>query len=461
MHKKLIALAVAALLAGCAHGPAERAPDIVPPAAWTLASGDVKPDWSGLLDATLADLQDRALTANRDIAQAAQRWQQARLLQQQGELRLVPSAGLNFSASRPVETQSSTRNVDIGGGVIVPVTTSTGWSRSYGSSVGLGYELDLWDRLAQSQVAQRAQTEIARTDIDAARLSIRSQVADAYWSLAALRAQRPLAEAQLALTRETLELTRARVREGKLLPIEIDKIALTVQAAENRLADNAADSVLQRHRLALLLAEPLPGPAPDAVLPAAAPPQWRLADPADVLARRPDVQRARLAVDAALAGLRAREAERYPRLSFSASLGAGGAQVRDWFANPALSLGANLAIPLIDWRRLALQRDGARSDLELAALSLRDALDKAQADIETQRIEAQRLAEQLAANAGRLREATENERLATLRYEVGTISRADWLQVKSARLDAEQGSIQLRLQQWQRQALLFKALGGA
>ncbi|RZJ13455.1 MAG: TolC family protein [Rubrivivax sp.] len=462
MKTRLTLFALAAtLLTGCAHGPMDDGPEVAPPAAWSLAGGDVTPDWAGLLDPTLAELQDRALKANRDIAQASLRWQQARLLQEQSELRWMPSAGLNLSASRPLESEGGSRNIDVGGGVLVPVTTSTGWRRSYGASVGLNYELDLWDRLAQGQAAQRARTEAARTDIDTARLSIRSQVADAYWSLAALRALRPLIEAQLAITRETLELTRIRVREGKLLPIEVDKIAVTVQQAENRLADNAADSLLQRQRLALMLAEPLPGPAPDAVLPDAEPPRWRLADPADVLARRPDVQRARLNVDAALATLRVREAERYPQLSFSGSLGGGGAHVRDWLANPAISLGANLAIPLIDWQRLALQRDGARSDLELAALALRDTLHKAQADIESQHIETQRLAQQLAANASRLREATETERLAALRYEVGAVARADWLQLRSAQLDAQQARIQLRLRQWQVQAQLFKALGGA
>ena len=80
----------------------------------------------------------------------------------------------------------------------MPVTTSTGWSRSYGASLGVGYELDLWDRLGQATDAQHAQAEAARTDIAAARLLIRSQVAEAYWTLAAIRAQQPLAEAQLA-----------------------------------------------------------------------------------------------------------------------------------------------------------------------------------------------------------------------------------------------------------------------
>lgn len=457
---KLHLLLLSLLLAGCAQAPALREPDVALSAAWAMNGGDTTPDWAGLLDPTLADLQARALAVNRDILLAAQRWKQAQLLAEQSALRWQPSAGLSANASRPVQTQSSTRNVDIGG-VTVPVTTATGWSRSYGASLGLGYELDLWDRLGRADAAQRAQAEAARTDIEAARLLLRSQVAEAYWTLAAIRAQQPLAEAQVALTRETLDLTRLRVREGKLLPIEVDKIAANLQAAESRLADLAADARLQRQTLALLLDEPLPGPSPEAALPTGAPPHWRLADPADVLARRPDVQRARLGVDAALARLRASEADRYPRLSFSASLSTGGTQARDWLAQPLANFGANLAVPLIDWKRLELQRDSARSELDTAALTLRDTLLKALADIEAQRIEAERMAQQFAANAGQLKETTQNERLAALRYEVGAISRADWLQTRSALLDAEQGRIRLRLQQWLRQAALFKALGGA
>lgn len=460
MKLTAITLATALLLAGCALGPTVKAPEVATPVAWSLASGDATPDWAGLLDPQLAALQARALEANRDIARAAYSWRQAELLAEQSALRWLPSAGVSANASRPLETQSSTRNVDIGG-VTVPVTTSTGWSRSYGASVGIGYELDLWDRLAQTTAAQRAQAEAARTDIAAARLLIRSQVAEAYWTLAAIRAQRPLAEDQLALTRETLELTRARVREGKLLPIELDKIAVNVQAAETRLADLAADQLLQRQRLALLLDEALPGPSPEAALPGNAPPRWRLAEPADVLAQRPDVQRARLGVDTALARLRVSEAERYPRLSFSAGMSTGGTRASDWLSQPLASFAANLAVPLIDWQRLNLQRDGARTELDSAALALRDTLQKALADIETQRIEAERSAQQLQANAGRLKEAVENERLAKLRYEVGAISRADWLQIRSTVLDAEQTRIGLRLQQWVRQAALFKSLGGA
>jgi outer membrane protein TolC len=455
----LLAAAAAVALAACSSAPVSAPPVAAAPAAWSLANGTIAPDWAGQLDPQLAALQAQALRANLDIALAAQRWTQARLLAEQAELRWQPSASANANASRPLQQQSSSRNVDIGG-VSVPVTSSVGWTRSYGASLGVGYELDLWGRLAQTQSVQRAQAEAARTDIDAARLLLRSRVAEAYWTLAAIAEQRPRAQTQVALANEILTLTRRRVAEGKLLPIETDKAAGLLQAAESKLADLDADAQLQRGTLAVLLDQPPPA-LTDPRLPGGDPPVWQLASPAEVLAQRPDVQRARLSVDASLARLRAAEADRYPRLSFSVNASTGGSRVADWLSQPLASLAANLTVPLIDWKRLDLQRDGQRSELEQSALSLRDTVNKAVNDIDAQRIDAARLQQQLAANAQRLREATEAERLAALKYDVGTIARLDWLQSQNARLDAEQGRIQLRLRQWLNQSALFKALGGA
>jgi outer membrane protein TolC len=436
------------------------------PVNWQAQPADaVKPDWAGVLDPQLAALQERALLANRDLSQAALRWKQAQTQAQLGGLRLRPTLGGTASGSRPLEDQSSTRTVDVGG-VSVPITSNVGWSRSYGASASVGYELDLWGRIAANQAAQAAQAEAARTDFDAARLLIRQRVAEAYWTLAAIELQRPLAEQQLAINREALALVSLRVREGKLLPLEIDKAASTVQQAQVRLSDLAADAQLQRNTLALLLDEPLPGSEVSKLvaeprLPVQTVPQWAPGAPDEVLGRRPDVQRARLSVDAALARSRAADAERYPSLSFSASVSTGGSRVADWFSQPIANLAANLAVPLIDWRRLDLQRESARTEVELSALALRDTVQKALVEIEAQLIDGERLRQQQAANTLRLQEATEAERLAALRLEVGSIARADWLQARNAMLEAQQGQIQLRLRAWLNRAALAKAVAGA
>jgi outer membrane protein TolC len=257
-----------------------------------------------------------------------------------------------------------------------------------------------------------------------------------------------------------LAATKVRVQEGKLLPIEVDRAAVTLQQAELRLADLQADVAQQRLQLALLLDQPPPGPVLEqAQLPFEQPPPWRVGtDPAAVLERRPDVQRARAQVDAALARTQAADAQRYPALSFSVSLGTNGSAVLDWLSNPVASLAGSLVVPLIDWRRLDLQRDAARSELELAALNLRETVARALVEIELALIDGERLRQQLAANATRLRETQVAERVAALRLELGTIAKADYLQAKNARLDAEQGRLQLQLRAWLNRGLLARAL---
>lgn len=460
---RLLAALVATLgagLGGCAlTGPTPVvAPPTAPvPARWQSEPADdpvtggreavtaVMGDEALRADPELQALLQRAEAANRDVVQATLRIGQARLQAGLGALRVAPSAGLTLGANRALDPPGP-----------LPATTT----RSHGASVGVGYELDLWGRLAALRSADAAQLRAAEGDLRAARLLLRQGVTDAYWQLAAAREQGALAQRQLQLNRELLAATRLRVQEGKLLPIEIDRAAATLQQAEVRLADLQADVARQRLQLALLLDEAPPGPQlQQPRLPGTVPAPWRIgADPATVLERRPDVQRARAQVDAALARSQAAEAQRYPALSFSASLGTGGAAVRDWLANPVAALAGNLVVPLIDWRRLDLQRATARTELELAALNLRDTVARALVEIETALIEGQRLQQQLEANATRLREAQAAERVAALRLDVGAIARADFLQAQNARLEAEQGRLQLQLRAWQNRGQLARAL---
>lgn len=446
MNKKRLSLITSALLlAGCAVGPL-RAPEsgFQAPARWQLFESSEQaqlPDWAGLLDPELAALQTRALEANRDIAQALLRLQAADRQLQAAGLALQPQPSLSGSASGQRLLESGGRT-----------------QRSFGLSAGLGYEADLWQRLSSLQRAQAAQREGAQTDVAAARLLIRSEVAQRYWSLASLQAERPLLQTQLEIAEEALKLTRLRVQEGKLLPIEIDKAGATLQQLRLGLAQNQEQQQLQRLQLGLLLDQTSPVLPETARLPAGLTPDWRLQSPEQALARRPDVQQARWQVDAALQRLRASEAARYPSLSFSLGVGTGGSRWQDWLQNPLASLSANLVVPLVDWRRLDLQRDDARGELDSAALRLRDSLHKALVEIEQLAAEQQRLRASEAANRARLDEAAATERLAALRMEVGAIGRLDWLQARNARLAAEQENLRLRLAAWLNQAALHRAL---
>jgi outer membrane protein TolC len=435
--------AIVALLAGCAvpqvQRPAEPA-DL--PAQWSPPAPDSAPGGSATPDPALATLQAQALQANRDIRLAVLRWRAAQQQVRLGELGRAPqpSLGLNVSGSQAANS---------------PLP---GWRTQHGASASLSYELDLWGRLAAGVAASQAQAQAAGRDIEVARLLIRSQVAEAWWQLGANRMQRALVGPQREAAAAVLEATRARVREGRLAPIEIDRAASTLQQQDLRLAQLAADDAQALQALALLLDQPTLRLAAEPLLPEGAPPMPPLADPARVLERRPDVQRARLGVDAALARLQVSQASRYPGLSFSASVSTGGSAVLDWLRDPVASLAGTLVVPLVDWKRLDVQREVARTELEVAALQLRDTVHRALAEVERLLTERRRLEQAWIAQQARLQEARQAEQQAQSRVGAGALAPADALQARGARLAAEQDAIALRLQQWLNHAALRRAL---
>ena len=439
----LLATLVAVALAGCAvpQVPRPAEPADLPP-RWSEPATDAAPGWAGQLDPTLAALQAQALQANRDIRLAMLRWGAAQQQVRLGEIARLPQPSLGANVSSSVLMDS-------------PLPT---WRTQHGASASLAYEIDLWGRLAASVAASQAQAEAARRDIEVARLLIRSQVAEAWWQLGANRLQPALVGPQRQAAQAVLEATRARVREGRLAPIEIDRAASTLQQQDLRLAQLAADDAQALQTLALLLDQPALRLPAEPVLPEGAPALPALADPARVLERRPDVQRARLAVDAALARLQVSEASRYPGLSFSTGISTGGSAALDWLRNPVANLAGNLVVPLVDWHRLEVQRESARTELEVAALQLRDAVQRALAEVERLLTERRRLEQAWLAQQARLREAGQAEQQAQARVQAGALAPADALQARGARLAAEQDAIGLRLQQWLNHAALHRAL---
>lgn len=429
------------LAAGCAPLPPAAPTDHGTPPAWpSLPVDGAAGGWQPATDATLQQLQQRALQANRDIGQALLRWQAAQRQAGLAGLDRQPQPGLDAHAggSRPLD-----------GGTL---------QRSAGLNAVLRYEADLWQRLAQAERAQQALARAAEADWAAARVQVRARVAEAYWSLAALDAQAPRQALMIEGAEQALALTRHRVQEGKLLPIEVDKAASTLQAFRLQAAQQAEQRRLQRLQLGLLLADAQADFAP-ARLPEAAAADWRASEtPPQVLARRPDVQQARAQLDAALARVGAADASRYPRLSFSLGLGSGGPRWSDWLEHPLATLGSTLLVPMVDWRRLDLQRQDALGEQESAALQLREVMHRALVEIEQLAAGQRRLQQEAAALAQRLHEAAAAERVATVRFEAGAIGRLDWLQARTARLAAEQELSQLQLRRLLNDVALQRAL---
>ena len=170
----LSALALAALLAGCAVPPATTAtlPAQELPSSTVSAPAPAPDWWQRFGDARIDALVTEALANNRDLARAMARIDEARALLRGAQAERAPSVNANLSAARARASENGT----IPGG---------GTGNLFDATLSVRYELDLWGRVASGSAAAREDllaTEYAR---EVLRTALAAQVVQAYAALQA------------------------------------------------------------------------------------------------------------------------------------------------------------------------------------------------------------------------------------------------------------------------------------
>jgi NodT family efflux transporter outer membrane factor (OMF) lipoprotein len=184
--------------------------------------------------------------------------------------------------------------------------------------------------------------------------------------------------------------------------------------------------------------------------------------PADMVARRPDLLRAAREVAAASADIGAAEAQRYPRLSLSGSIGMAhfdfGQQtgnLETWSVGPLA-----LTLPLYDGGRRAANAEAARVRYASAATAYRAAVRRAVAEVEQALVRLDSTARrseqaQIAVSGYRsFFEATQE------RYRGGLGSLLELEEARRNRLAAETALVGLRQERTNAWIALYRAVGG-
>ena len=180
----LTPLVAALLLAGCAS-VATTEPHALPavPAAFktTQTSGTAAASqiewWRGFADPQLDALTERALAHNTSIQQAAARLAQARAMLRNANADRLPQVGASVGAGR--QGGDASRAAGTNGSL-------------YTAGVNLSYEVDVIGRLSKANDAASLDAQARESLLQAARLLVQSDVAQAYFSLRALDAERAL-----------------------------------------------------------------------------------------------------------------------------------------------------------------------------------------------------------------------------------------------------------------------------
>lgn len=446
-----VALTVAFTLTGCAT-PVDRTRPVVDlPAAWNESSpgsSALQRDWwREFQSAELAQLIDAAQAGSPTLAIAAERVQQAELLVRSAGATLFPSVG-------------------VGGGTGAQRSDPSGdrarTSKSTDVSLGVSYEVDLWGRLAAGVQGAEAALAASRYDLETARLSLTTGVANAYFQVLALRMRLVIARENLRVAERVFKIVDARYRNGAASALDLSGQRITVLTQRATLEPLEVQERQTVTALAVLL-----GRTPQTLQVEArsfdgfAIPEVGAALPSELLVRRPDLASAEAQLAGADADVAAARAALLPSVSLSGSAGLASASLLS-LANPATSLGltASIAQTLFDGGRLRNQVALSESARRQLVESYRDAIYAALKEVEDALGNAVRHRGQEQAQLEIRDEAQRSLRLAELRYREGADDLTRVLDAQRTLFSSLDQLAQLRLARLTAALDLYKALGG-
>jgi len=364
------AVALVAVLAGCAAPPAEQheTPQLELPAGTALPG--VQADWwKSFGDARLDALVAEALDNNRDLARAMARIDESRAVLRVARANQLPRVDANASAAR--QHFGPNAPLTIGGGALT--------YDDFRANLSVAYEVDLWGRAASLTASARDEllaTEYARETL---RTALAAQVVQSYATLQSLDSQVVLYGQAVQAQRDSVGLQRKRFAAGDISELDIQQL-------DAELIDNEAQlPKLERARgdaeraLALVLGRSPKALVEDGVARADTP-TLRAAGvpeglPSDLLLRRPDVQAAEARLRAAGARIDAARAAYFPGITLTAAYGFNSTQLSNLFDGPSIAwnIGAALTQPIWDGGRLDAQYDATKARQKQIELDYRDA----------------------------------------------------------------------------------------
>lgn len=453
--KRVASLYLAMALTACSMEPKYARPELPVPTSWPVGDAYLKQSEAALpsyrwqdvfADPRLAAVIAQALANNQDLAAAAANIAAARAQYKIQRAELLPELDLGASYRRS------------GGG---DGPDSGDLSLDFGFS---GYELDLFGRIrAETQAAQNRYfgTEAGAR---ATRLTLVSDVVDAWLAYASDSSLLRIAENTAAAARQSVELTRLRLDGGIAPRTDLRQAEITLHTAEADIAAQITLVAQDLNALQLLVGAPVdPANLASSIEDAGS----RLREvPAGldstVLLRRPDVLQAEWQLRAANAEIGAARAALFPRISLTTLLG---------FAAPGLGSlfdGGNFSYQAAADANYAVFRAGAgkanvavsEAQRDAALAAYRKAIQSAFADVADTLARRGTIDRQLAASRAGREAAADNARLADMRYRGGVSSYLESLTAQQALYSAERSLVNVQRLRAINLSALYRSLGG-
>jgi NodT family efflux transporter outer membrane factor (OMF) lipoprotein len=474
LRSSVIVLAAAALVSGCAVGPAYQRPSAPEPAAYKELQGwvpaapadalDRGPWWTLFNDPQLNQLAASVEVSNQNVAAAVAAYAQARALVAEQRASLFPTVSLNGSGTRSGTRGGNGRaTVDPNGNIIGGASGGSNASNSYRLSLGTSWEPDVWGRLRAGVTAANANAQASAADLASARLSAQGELASDYLQLRAVDMARGILATTITGYQRVLTITTNRFNVGIVPHSDVFQAQTQLSSAQSDDLGLIRQRAQLEHAIAVLVGKT---PADLAIAPL---PQWQVTVPeipvgvpSTLLQRRPDIAGAERRVAAANEQIGIARSAYFPSIGLNASLGTSASKVGELFnvSNAAWSFGLSAAQTLFDAGATRARVQGARAAHEEAVARYRQTVLDAFAGIEDQLAATRILAQQQELQRQASEAADKVEQQVLNRYNAGQVSYSEVVQAQVTALNARRTLVQTQSDRQTTAVALIQALGG-
>ena len=350
-------------------------------------SRDIQADWWRLFQSeALNRLIDTALRGNPTIeaAQAALRVAQENVYAQQGFF--FPTVQASYSPARTKLAGNLGGNSPgvQGNGSVISTTVNPSFSAGgsppfngpvlynfHTAQLTVGYAPDLFGGNRRQVEASLAQENYQRFQLEAAYITLASNVVAAAIQEASLKQQITIMQTMIDAGTKSVELVRRQLKAGYASRLDLALQEAAVAQARQALPPLQKQLALTRDLLRALLGDAQDSALPDTLELAALtlPGTLPLSLPSEVVEQRPDVRAAEEQLRSATALVGVAKANRLPQFTINATAGGAASQFGQmfWDSGKFFSLAANIAQPIFDGGTLRHRQRAAEEGARQAA----------------------------------------------------------------------------------------------
>jgi NodT family efflux transporter outer membrane factor (OMF) lipoprotein len=474
LYRYLIILCI--LLAGCAVGPDFKRPTAPSVDRYTqqllsaqTASVEIKGGeaqrfvqgmdipgqwWTLFHSKPLNDLIEQALKANPDLeaAQAALRGAWENVYAQQGAY--FPSVDANFNPTRQKTAEVLTS----------PLANGNNIYSLHTAQVAVAYVPDVFGGARRQVESLKAQADSQRFQLEAAYLTLTSNVVAAVVEEAALRGQIEATRKIIEFQSKSLGLSKSQYELGQIATLDVVAQEAALAQTQAMLPPLEKQLAQQRDLLARLAGRfPSETPSEEFELSSLQLPQeLPVSLPSKLVLQRPDVRSAEEQLHTASADIGVSIANRLPNITLSANLGSSATALSKLFTSGTgfWALAANLTQPIFQGGTLLHRQRAAEAVYDQAAAQYRSAVLTAFQNVADTLHAIQCDADALKAAVAAERAAATSLTIAQQRLELGDVSYLELINAEQTYQQAKINLIQTLANRYADTAALFQALGG-